>query len=185
MKNIISEIKKNKNDSGFTLVEMIIYAALIGIVVVLIYGFILFIYSENKRIVNLTRINSNAYSSVERIRYEVENSDHIYLPTSNMTNYNYDSGKAEQLSLVTKVGVSSPEDITFVDFYLENDTIFLKKEGLDPIALTSSDVLVSDLSFSYYKNDWRESITINLTIEPKNNSVSSVNLTSTIAFRSS
>ena len=185
MKNIISKIKKNKNDTGFTLVEMIVYVSLIGIVVVSIYGVISFIYFENKRIVNLTRINSNAYSSIERIRYEVENSDYVYLPTSNMANYNPDLGKAKQLSLATGVGVSSPEDITFVDFYLENDTIFLKKEGLDPIALTSSDVLVSDLSFSYYKNDWRESVTINLTIEPKDDSVSSVNLTSTIAFRSS
>lgn len=185
MKNIMNKNKKIKNDSGYTLIEMVVYVALIGIIVLFIYGVISFIYFENKKIVNLTRINSSAYGSIERIRYEVENSNYIYLPTSNMANYNYDAGKADQLSLATEIGVSSPEDITFVDFYLENETIFLKKEGLDPIALTSSDVLVSDLSFSYYKNDWRESVTIGITIESKDSSISSVNLISTIALRSS
>ena len=126
---------------------------------------------------------------MERIRYEVENSSYIYLPTSNMANYNYDATKADQLSLATKIDALSPDDITFVDIYLENSTVFLKKEGLNPIApiaLTSSNVSVSDLSFFYYKNGSRESVTIDITIEPKSSSVSnsSINLVGVIALRS-
>lgn len=180
MNNILS-----KNNSGYTLIEMIMYVVLVGIVSVFIYSVILFIYNDNRKIVDLTGINSNAYGAMERIRYEVENSSYIYLPTSNMANYNYDSGKTDQLSLATEIGISSPESITFVDIYLEDNTVFLKKEDSDPIALTSSGVLISDLSFFYYKNDWRESVTADITIEPKNSSSNlSIHLINTIALRS-
>jgi type II secretory pathway pseudopilin PulG len=187
MKNILSKTKQNKSNSGYTLIEMVAYVALVGIVSVFIYSIILFIYNNNTEIINLTKINSNAYSAMERIRYEVENSDYVYLPTSNMANHNYDLTKTDQLSLATKVDALPHDDITFVDIYLEDGTVFLKKEGLTsiaPIALTSSGVVISDLSFFYYKNNSRESVTIDITIEPKNNSTSSINLISVIALRS-
>ena len=189
MNNISNKTKQN--NSGYTLIEMIMYVALIGIITVFIYGVILFVYNSNKRTVNLVKINSNAYSAMERMRYEVENADYIYLPTSNMANYDYDATEADQLSLATKIGALSSDDITFVDIYLENETVFIKKEGSilnpsPPVALTSSGVVVSDLSFFYYKNGLRESITIDVTIEPKNSSVSSrtIHLINTIALRS-
>ena len=187
MKNISSKKNKNKNNSGYSLIEMIVYVALIGVVSIFIYSIILFIYYDNQRIINLTRINSNAYSVMERIRYEIENANYVYLPTSNMENYNYNSARADQLSLATEIGVSLDENITFVDLYLENGTIFLKKEKLlESIALTSSGVVVSDLNFSYYKNGSRESVAIDIIIEPKNDSVSTspIYLTSIIALRS-
>ena len=165
---------------------MLVYVALVGIVSAFLYSAILSIYFSNQRLMGAVRVNSNAYSVMERIRYEIENADSIYLPTSNMVNYNYNAIKASQLSLVTKIGAVSPEEITFVDFYLENETIFLKKEGLNPIALTSSDISVSNFNLSYYENDWRESVTINLSIQSNENSASTpaINLTSTIALRS-
>jgi len=186
MNNIFNKIKQNKNNSGYTLIEMIIYVALVGIIVVFIYGVILFVYNSNRETVNLVKINSNAYGVIERIRYEVENADYIYLATSNMANYDYDLAGADQLSLATKIGVLSPEDITFVDIYLENGTVFIEKEELNPVALTSSGVEVSDLSFFYYKNGLRESITMDITIGSKNSSASSrsIHLVSTIALRS-
>jgi len=185
MKNVLNETKQNKNNSGYSLIEMLAYVALIGIVSVFIYGVILFVYYDNKRIINLTRINSNAYSAMERIRYEIENSSYVYLPTSNLENYNYDLAKADQLSLATGIGVSLNEEITFVDIYLENGAVFLKKEELaEPIALTSSGVTVSDLGFSYYQNGSRESVSVDITIEPKNSSTSAIHLISTIALRS-
>ena len=187
MNDVLNKIKQKENNSGYTLIEMVVYVALIGIVSVFIYSVILFIYNSNTEIVNLSKINSNAYSVMERMRYEVENSDYIYLPTSNMANYDYDLTKADQLSLATKIGALPPDDIAFIDIYLENGAVFIKEEeSIKPIALTSSGVLVSDLSFFYYKNALRESVMIDITIEPKNNSTSnlSTHLISTIALRS-
>ncbi len=189
MNNILDKTRKSKNSLGFSLIEMIIYVALVGIITVFIYGIILSIYCNNKRIISLTKINSNAYSMMERVRYEIENSSYVYLPTSNIVNYDdyYNSTETSQLSLATKIDILTPEDdIAFIDFYLENGVVFLKKEESEPIALTSSDVSVSNLSFSYYENGWRESVTVGFTIESKDSSISnsSINLISTIALRS-
>jgi len=162
------------------LIEMIVYAALIGVIFIVLFEIIFFIMRANNKIIALARISSNAHSAMERMTYEIVNSQYIYLPTSNF------SSSDAQLSLATEVDVSSNEEITFVDFYVENDALFLKKEGLSPIALTSSDVLVSNLEFLYYKNDLRESVTINMTVNPKNSAMSDseIHLINTVALRS-
>ena len=162
------------------MIEMIVYAALIGVIFIVLFEIIFFIMRANNKIIALARISSNAHSAMERMTYEIVNSQYIYLPTSNF------SSSDAQLSLATEVDVSSNEEITFVDFYVENDALFLKKEGLSPIALTSSDVLVSNLEFLYYKNDLRESVTINMTVNPKNSAMSDseIHLINTVALRS-
>lgn len=170
---------KNK-EKGFTLIEMVVYVALIGVIFIVLFEIIFFIMRANNKIIALSRISSNAHSAMERMTYEIVNSQNIYLPTSNFSSSN------AQLSLATEVGVSSNEEITFVDFYVENDTLFLKKEGLDPIALTSSDVLVSDMEFLYYKNDSRESVKIDMIVSSKNSAMSdsTIHLINVVALRS-
>ena len=173
-------ISKNK-ESGFTLIEMIVYVALVGIISVVLFGVTFFVIRANNKIIALSKVSSNANSVMERMTYEIVNSKYIYLPTSNF------SSSDAQLSLVTEVGASSNEDITFIDFYVEDSTLFLKEEGLDdPIALTSSDVLVSDMEFSYYKNDSRESVTVDMIIQAKNSAMSdsTIHLVNTVALRS-
>ncbi len=173
-------ISKNK-ESGFTLIEMIVYVALVGIISVVLFGVTFFVIRANNKIIALSKVSSNAHSVMERMTYEIANSKYIYLPTSNF------SSSDAQLSLVTEVGASSNEDITFVDFYVENGTLFLKEEILDdPVALTSSDVLVSGMKFSYYKNDLRESVTVDMIIQAKNSAMSdsTIHLVNTVALRS-
>lgn len=178
-------INKNR-ESGFTLIEMIVYVALVGIISVILFGVTFFVIRANNKIIALSKVSSNAQSVMERMTYEIANSKYIYLPTSNFINYNHNSSKGDQLSLATEAGVSSNEDITFVDFYVENNTLFLKEDGLDPIALTSSSVLVSGMEFSYCKNGSRESITIDMAIQAKSSAISdsTIHLVNTVALRS-
>lgn len=188
MYNLPEKIKKIlKNKGGYTIIELLVYMAIIAIVAVVIFDIIFFIYRINNRIVSVIQTNSGAYSAAERIIYEIQNAKYVYKPTSNFANYGYDATKSDQLSLVTSAGVSLPETTSYIDFYLENNTLFIKKDGVDPVALTASNLIVSDLSFNYYINDWRESIVIDLTIKPNNtlNSDSSIRLTSTATLRSS
>ncbi|MCK4592365.1 type II secretion system protein [Candidatus Parcubacteria bacterium] len=179
-------LKCLNNKSGFTLIEMIIYVALVGIISAVLFSVTFFVIRTNNKIIALSKVSSNAHSVMERMTYEMANSKYIYLPTSNFVNYNYDLSKGNQLSLATEIGVSSNENIAFIDFYVENDTLFLKEDGLDPIALTSSGVLVSKMEFSYYKNDLRESVTIDMTIHAKNSAISDskTHLVNTAALRS-
>jgi len=174
------KIKIKNKEKGFTLIEMVVYAALIGIIFVVLFNIIFFIMRSNNKIIALSRISSNAHSAMERMTYEIVNSQRIYLPTSNF--FSSDA----QLSLITEIGASPSEEIAFVDFYVENETLFLKKEGLNPIALTSSDVSVSGMEFLYYKNDLRESVKIEMTVNPKNSAMSDsiIHLINVVALRS-
>lgn len=187
MNNLPRKHKKlSKDKGGYTIVEMLVYMAIIAIIAVVIFDVVFFVYRINNRIVSVIQVNSNAYGAAERIIYEIQNAGYVYLPTSNFANYNYNPAKSDQLSLVTNAGVTLPETTSYVDFYLENSTLFIKKDGADPVALTASNVVVSDLSFNYYTNDWRESVVIDLTIRPNNtlSSDSSIHLVSTAALRS-
>ncbi|MDP3056929.1 MAG: prepilin-type N-terminal cleavage/methylation domain-containing protein [bacterium] len=179
-------LKILKNKKGYTLVEMLIYVALLGVITVVIVGVFFVISRTNSRIVSLIEINFNAYSAMERMIYEVSNANNIYLPTSNFTNYNYNAAKGRQFSLVTKQAVSANESIAYFDFYLENDTIFMKQDGVAPVALTSENVKVESVNFYYYKNGTRESIKIDFTVKSGNvlNPDSKINLITTIALRS-
>ena len=180
-------LKRLNDKSGFTLIEMVIYTALVGIISVVLFGIIFFVIRVNNKITSLSIVSSNAHSAMERMTYEIANSKYIYLPTSSFDVCNGDPGKECQLSLATEVDATANEDITFVDFYLENKTIFLKKEELIlPVALISSDVFVSKLEFSYYKNGSRESVTIDMTVQSKNSAISdsTIHLINTVALRS-
>lgn len=181
-----AEKKELKGENGYTLIEMLVYTALLGVITVVIVGIFFTISRTNSRIVSLMETNSNAYSAIERIAYEVSNAKNIYLPTSNFVNYNYNVGKATQFSIVTRQAAPANETTTYLDFYLENNTIFLKQDGAAPIALTSSNVKVQNMNFYYYKNDKRESVKIEFTVESKNalNANSNINLATTVALRS-
>lgn len=185
-------LKRLNDKSGFTLIEMVIYVALVGIVSVVLFNIIFFIIRVNNKITALSIASSNAHSAMERMTYEISNSKYVYLPTSNFAIYGNDPSKGNQLSLVTEMDITTNEDVTFVDFYLENGTIFLKKESSDPtisispVALVSSDVFVSKMEFSYCKNGSRESVTIDMTVQAKNSAISdsTINLANTVALRS-
>lgn len=181
------QFKKNiDNKRGYALIEMLIYIALLGIIMVVIVGVFFTISRTNSRIVATIEINSNAYSAMERMAYEISNAENIYFPTSNFINYGIYDPLKSQISLVTKQAVSANENEAYIDFYLENNTIFMKQDGVAPIALTSANVSVESLDFNYYKNDSRESVKIDFTVKSKNilNTDSKIDLSTVIALRS-
>ncbi len=188
----ISNGVKNKisnKRNGYTLIEMLLYTALVGIVSVVIIEVIMIISKTNAKITALTEANYNASDIMERIAYETRNSKYIYLPASNFRNYNFNAAKSDQLSLATTRNISAGENIGYVDFYIENNAVFLKKEGASPVALNSPEVLVESINFFYYKNSsggrQRESITIDISVKPKNSFVSGsgVHIINTAALR--
>lgn len=152
------------------MIELIVYIALIGIIIAVIAESFMVVVKLNSRIVSISEINSNASAAMERMIYEIQNAKYVYTPTSNF------SAVIPQLSLATAQNVSAAEEISYIDFYLENNTIFLKTEGVNPVALTSPTVSVENMQFSYYKNGETESIKIDFTIKPKSNLNSNLNI---------
>lgn len=174
---------KNKENGGFTIVETLVYVAIFGILIGSIFNMLLYVYGTNKKITDYTNVTLNAQSAMERISYEVTNAKNIYVPTSNFENYNYVSGKSGQLSLSTNIYATANDELTFMDFYVENGTLFLKMDGYDPMPLTSASVTVSTFGVYYYQNGSRESVKIDLAVQSKSNSESSINLLSTVTIR--
>ncbi len=166
-------MEKKNDKKGFTLVEIIVYVALFGIIVSVILNVILFIFTMNKKIASYSQVNSDALSAMERIIYEVTNSEYIYDATSS----------AAQLSLATSNYATVNDDLTFLDFYVEGGTLFMKQDGSGSVPLTSGNVSVSALSFSYYENGSKDSVTIDLTLQSITNPSSSINLKNTVTLR--
>lgn len=174
---------------GYTLIEMLLYTALVGILSVVIIEVVMIISKTNSKITAMTEANYNASDILERIAYEARNSEYVYLPASNFRNYNFNSAKGDQLSLATAQNILAGENIGYVDFYVENNAVFLKKDGSVPVALNSPGISVDAINFYYYKNSsgdrQRESITIDLAVKPKNSFVSgsAVHFVNTVALR--
>lgn len=169
-----------RDNRGYGLVEMLVYTALLGIIFLVIVGVVSLVGRTNSRIVSVITLNSGASAAMERMIYEIKNATKVYAPTSN-----FGTIVDPQLSLATTIGAEAGEGTTYVDFYLDNATIFMKQEGSEPIALTSPDISVEELSFNYYKNDKRESVKIDFTAHPVSGLSSSVttHLVTAVAFR--
>lgn len=162
--------------NGFSFIEILVY---IGILAVLISAFSYFFLEVNRARVKTTTMREvldNARQAMEIMTYEIRGARGVYAPTSV---FNVDSG---QLSLETEKDSPAGENKTYVDFYLCEKRLCLKKEGQEPIALTSDKAEVKKLQFSQISSasDF-PSVQINLKVDYK---TSSVDLISTASLRS-
>jgi hypothetical protein len=99
---------------------------------------------------------------MEQITYEIREAKSVYTPTSI---FNSNPG---QLSLETEKYLPAGEDKSYIDFYILDGRLCLKKESQNPIFLTSDRVEVTNLVFSRIVTNQIPSIQINLTVNYKN-----------------
>lgn len=156
-----------KNNKGFTLIEILVYIAILSLVLFLVCSFIFWMNQSNAKTKAKREALENARRALEIMTYEIKGAKSLYRPTT----------ASNQLSLETYRYLPNDEDDTFVDFFLCDSRLCLKKESQDPISLTSNNVEVELLEFTQISINGSLSIKINLTID-------SINLTSTVSLRS-
>lgn len=179
------EVNKLKNKfrhqgllTGFTLVEILVYAGVLGLVVGILVSFIYWtIYSNSKSKV-MRETMDNARRAMEVMAYEIKEAKSVYTPTTTQN----------QLSLETLKYLPDGETSSFIDFYICENRLCVKKESQDPIVLISDNVEVAELAFTRAVSGNLESIKIDLTINYKNPTgapqfSSSFSATSNIALR--
>ncbi|MFZ5559202.1 MAG: hypothetical protein ACOZAL_00150 [Patescibacteria group bacterium] len=149
---------KKINKWGFTLIELVIYVSIFIILIISITLFALTFIEANTKSKIKKDISSAAYSIIKSISYEVKRADDIYVPTSI---FNSPLG---QLSLMTSQQIPSGEKIGYIDFYLDNGKVYLKREGQNPQILISENFKVTKLEFDHLPSS-PDSVRINLTIE--------------------
>lgn len=151
-----------KANKGFTLIEMLLYTGLLSFVSVLVVAFIYWTIQTQIKARSQIEVINNFRQAMEVMAKEIKSSERVYMPTSA-----FDSVPA-QLSLETTKDLPSGENITYVDFYLYQGRLFMKKEGMPPFPLTSEQVRVTDLTFSHFSSltnpDAPFSVRINLEV---------------------
>jgi len=161
-KNSAESIHLTRNQTGkigFSLIEVLVYIAVLSIIIAAVVSFILWsVFSYTKAKVARETLD-NAERVIRVITNEIREADSIYTPTTTVS----------QLSLKTIKYLPSEEEATYIDFYLCDSRLCFKKESQNSIVLTSDKVEITNLTFNQIFSGGEESsIQISLTIDYKN-----------------
>lgn len=116
--------------------EIIIYVAFLGAISVFIANFLIQTVNTYNRARAEREVASNARLALEQINKTISESQTVYSPTSVLNN---DAG---QLSLITAVGTAPEHSTAYVDFWIDNGIIFMRREGQGAVPLSASSVRV-------------------------------------------
>ena len=166
---------------GFTLVEILIYIAVLAIIIAAVSSFILWQISSGAKSRAIREARYNAERALLIMTQEIREAKSVYTPTATST----------QLSLEISHSLPAGETSAFVDFFLcgaGKTTLCVKRESEDALVLTSDRVEVSQLEFLQISTT-TPSIQINLKMNYKNPQDrpeyrASINITSTFSLRS-
>lgn len=169
----------SKSGEGFTIVEVLVSVGIISIVLLAIISFVLWMNYYNAKTRADREASENARRALSILVHEIREAKSIYAPTTT----------SSQLSLETTKYLPTGENYSFIDFFICDSALCMKKESNNPLLLTSDSVEVSSLQFSQILNGNTPSIQIDLTISYKNpnsasGNYSSASLTSTARLRS-
>ena len=176
-------MNSTSKQSGFTLIELTIYIALLALIGTVLTLFITQVIRRNAHAELTSRTLDNARGAMSLITQEVRQANAIYTPTSV---FNSNPG---QLSLVTTLNIPTGENETYVDFYVDDQRLYRKREGQSAELITSEQVVVSDLTFAHlHQSSISPAVRISITIQPAVAATaaldeSTVTLTTTTALR--
>lgn len=130
-------------ERGFSLIEAIIYSGLLALVVSFVIYFTLNIFNAYNKAIAQSEVMANIQFAMDTIMEELRFAKNIYTPTSA---FNQNNG---QLSVETRQNPPFGETAGFVDFYLDNGRIYMKREGQTEIPITSNQTKINKLRFTY------------------------------------
>lgn len=164
---------------GFTLIEMLVYVAVLAILIVALSSFVLWAINSNTKTKVMRETSDSARRAMGTILYEIREAKSVYTPTTS----------ASQLSLETTRYLPANETTSFVDFFLCSNRICIKKESQTPVALTSENVNIRDLQFTRIVTGSSASVQVSFVAEyigpaTKPQYQASISLTSTASLRS-
>lgn len=154
----LNKFKKTafSSSQGFTLVELLVYTFSLVIISAVVVSFTIRFLGVNESSRRSREALDNARRSLETIAGEIHNAKGIYTPTSTFAT------SPGQLSVETTRDTPSDETTTFADFYVDNESLYLKREGASAQLITSEKVKVTNLTFTYLNGS-----TINPSVQTK------------------
>ena len=146
---------------GFTLLETLIYIAVLAIIMGAITSYFLWAIKSSIKSQVMGETLDNTRRTMEIMISEIREAEGIYTETSSFGSH------PGQLSLETTKYVPTDERRTYIDFYISDGRLALKKESQDSIYLTSERVEVTNLVFSQIVSGAAFSIQIDLQVNWK------------------
>ncbi|MDO8555269.1 MAG: type II secretion system protein [bacterium] len=130
---------KHKKNNGFSLVETIVYTAILAVTTIFVVNSLLKTVSAFNSFRVSKQINAAAINSMERMTREIKSSSQI---DTNNSVFDINPGKL----IINKNDPGTGAPIT-LEFSVANSRLTIKKDNESPIALTSSGTEVSNLVF--------------------------------------
>ncbi|RJQ13906.1 type II secretion system protein [Candidatus Parcubacteria bacterium] len=162
---------------GFSLLEMILYVAIVAIIGTLLVNFIFGLFQGFNKVRAKREVLTNTRLAMERMLADIRSAHSVYTPTSIF------GSSFGQLSMETKLNLPADENRTYFDYYVSSSRLYLRRDGGSPLAITSEAVRVTDLVFQYLKNGTSnaESVQIKLTITSPPGGREDVSATTTLS----
>ena len=169
----------NSYQKGFTLIEMVVYVTLLGMVSVFIIQSYIQITGAYSRARSERAALSNARTVLEAIANAASEARAVYGPTSR---FNTDSG---QLSLLTSATSTPGHTSSYMDFWSDNGRVFTRAEGESAFALSDTTVRFSVFRFERIAQSLgRDAVKITIRADSASQKYpASVTLTTTAALR--
>lgn len=153
IQNIHIMKSRRKEERGFTLVESMIYIALLVVLFAGIVQAVILLSSSYRNVKTVRSIESSAIMAIDRMNREIRNA--ISVNTA-QTTYNSSPGS---LALVS---FDSDGDPLAIRFYISNQRLMLEENGVSLGPLTSADTAVTSLIFRSFSTTTSSAVKIEL-----------------------
>ena len=142
---------------GFSLIEMVVYVGLLGIVAVFIINSLIKIISTYQHARVQREVLSNARLIMETLAKEISYSQEVYAPTSRFNN------NTGQLSLVTASTTLSQHTTGYLDIWTDGNRLLMREEGRATTTLSSATVQITQFRLGrIFQGLGREAVQITL-----------------------
>lgn len=161
---------------GITLIEGVVYIALLGGISVLLINFAIYTLGVHQRAWAERELIVNGRLLIDTLKNAVSESESVYTPTSV---FNNDAG---QLSLVA--ATSSPHASEYTDFWIDNGRLMIRKEGGSDLALSSPGISVVKFRVEHVTQTFnREGVRITLQLNKGGKFPGSITLSTASVLR--
>lgn len=149
-----------KLDKGFSLIEAVVYVALLGVISIFIANSVIFLVQAYARARAEREVLANARSIANYLATKIASSQEIYGFTSQ---FDRDAG---QLSLVSAMAPTVGHTTGYTDFWADNGVAYMREEGGVITPLSAATVRVTILRFErIIQTVGRESVRMTIRID--------------------
>ncbi len=143
-----------KNKKGFTLLEILLYIAILSTIILLISTFLTTMVSARIKMETVSEVNFQGFQIIKVISQKVKNTEEVLSPEKGMSS----------TSLILNDGIKN------TSIAIADDVIYIQEEGGIAINLTSNNVLASNLSFQNLGGEFSpDSVRMSFKLERINN----------------